>query len=291
MNYHAGFALCALCLLAPTGAAQTNTVSIVGGRSGELIVSLTPVVRLGSAITRAPYYAEEEDEQVKTLADGTQTTQTSPRRKTWRDSQGRVRTEREFLFERRASLPDRVKLIEIDDPVERVRYVLDMARKVAYRTRATLPPPRPAATRSSAEQTAASAIKSMPVPVAPASAATSRLAGDPGVPRTAKQNLGTQLIEGVAAEGSRLTITYPIGTDRYDRPVVTTQETWTSPDLHITVLTKSSDPRSGDYTTRVTHLVRAEPEPSVFLPPPDYEIQNEPRSRRVTIGALPPSKP
>ena len=49
-------------------------------------------------------------------------------------------------------------------------------------------------------------------------------------------------------------------------------KTWESPDLHIMILTKTDDPRSGENTMRVTQLDRAEPDPSLFQVPADFTI-------------------
>jgi hypothetical protein len=84
--------------------------------------------------------------------------------------------------------------------------------------------------------------------------------------------LGTETIEGVLAEGKRTTIVYPIGAVGNDRPITTVSETWMSTDLKTVVLSKHSDPRSGESTTRLTNISRAEPDPALFQIPSDYEI-------------------
>jgi hypothetical protein len=51
----------------------------------------------------------------------------------------------------------------------------------------------------------------------------------------------------------------------------------------VLVLTKHSDPRSGETTYRLVNVVRAEPDRSLFAVPPDYTIKgsgiHEPASR------------
>ena len=94
-------------------------------------------------------------------------------------------------------------------------------------------------------------------------------------PQMAFESLGTQVIEGVLAEGRRQTTTFPVGSQGNDRPIVVTSETWMSPDLKMTVLSKTSDPRSGEHTTKMTHLDRSEPDAALFQPPPDYTITDE----------------
>src|SRR5438270_410474 len=78
-------------------------------------------------------------------------------------------------------------------------------------------------------------------------------------PDRSREPLGTQTIEGVLAEGTRMTITFPEGSMGNDRPITTVTETWMTPDLKTVVLSKSSDPRYGESTTKLTNIVMAEP--------------------------------
>lgn len=61
-----------------------------------------------------------------------------------------------------------------------------------------------------------------------------------------------------------------------DRPITTVTETWTSPDLKTVVLSKVSDPRNGESTTKLTNIVMAEPDPVLFQIPAEYSIMDEP---------------
>jgi hypothetical protein len=228
---------------------------------------------LGPAVTGAPYYAEQEQEHNQTLADGTHIAQKQPVVKLWRDSQGRTRTERPLSMgpQTGPNAAPPLTVIEINDPVEGVRYVLDAPNKIAHRMKAAappglgLPPPPPPPSGTVAVQTRMP--NGQPVPAF--------RQGDANGPQFTNEDLGTQAIEGVTAQGRRSTTTYPIGAFGNDRPIVTTNETWTSQELRMTVLSKNSDPRSGENTTRLTHISRAEPEPGLFQPPPDYKIEEE----------------
>ncbi|HXP88601.1 MAG TPA: hypothetical protein VN841_27975 [Bryobacteraceae bacterium] len=253
----------------------------------------TPInMPLGGAITGAPYSAEQEQEHVQTLADGTHITQKQPGQKMWRDSQGRTRTERAIMMGRQIApgVPPPPTIIEITDPVEGVRYVLDSQSKVAHRAAA---PQRAAVVevRNAAGQAVPAAVGFDPL----STAATQTRALRPreaNAPQFATEDLGTQLIEGVTAQGRRQTVTYPIGAFGNDRPIVTTSETWTSPDLRVAVLTKSSDPRSGESTMRLTNISRTEPDPALFQPPPDYRIEEESgNSINIRSGVPPPPPP
>jgi hypothetical protein len=87
-----------------------------------------------------------------------------------------------------------------------------------------------------------------------------------------REQLGTQSIEGVMAEGTRVTFTIPAGKIGNERPIVTVNERWYSPELQTIVLTKNSDPRMGETTYRLTNINRSEPDPSLFQVPADYTV-------------------
>jgi hypothetical protein len=88
-----------------------------------------------------------------------------------------------------------------------------------------------------------------------------------------QEQLGTQTIEGVAAEGTRVTFTIAAGKIGNERPIVTVNERWYSQELQTIVLSKNSDPRTGETTYRLTNIDRSEPDPSLFQVPTDYRIE------------------
>jgi len=91
-----------------------------------------------------------------------------------------------------------------------------------------------------------------------------------------KVDLGTQTVEGVPAQGTRVTHTIPAGQMGNDLPIVITTETWFSPALKVLVLSKSSDPRMGETTYKLTGIQRSEPAASLFLVPDDYTVKDQP---------------
>jgi hypothetical protein len=103
-----------------------------------------------------------------------------------------------------------------------------------------------------------------------------------------QEQLGTQTIEGVAAEGTRTTFTIAAGKIGNDRPIVTVNERWYSQELQTVVLSKNSDPRMGETTYRLTNIDRSEPDPSLFQVPADYTVEEGPG---FGIRALPPDLP
>jgi hypothetical protein len=86
------------------------------------------------------------------------------------------------------------------------------------------------------------------------------------------ESLGSQTMEGVVVNGVRTTRSIPAGQVGNDRPITIVTEVWTSADLKTIVSSKRNDPRMGEQTFRLTNIVRAEPDPSLFIVPPDFKI-------------------
>jgi hypothetical protein len=91
---------------------------------------------------------------------------------------------------------------------------------------------------------------------------------------TTREDLGQQVIEGVLATGTRSTTVIEAGTIGNERPIRIVSEQWFSPDLKVLVLTKHSDPRSGETTYRLANVVLAEPARSLFEVPADYTLKD-----------------
>jgi len=90
------------------------------------------------------------------------------------------------------------------------------------------------------------------------------------------EDLGSQTMEGVLVKGTRTTHTIPTGQIGNEAPITIVSEAWTSPDLKTVVYSKRSDPRIGEQTFRLTNIVRAEPNPSLFTVPADFRIVDDP---------------
>jgi len=89
-----------------------------------------------------------------------------------------------------------------------------------------------------------------------------------------REEIGQQVVEGVLATGTRTTTTFPAGTIGNEQPIVVLSEQWFSPDLKVLVLTKHSDPRSGQTIYRLTNIVQTEPARSLFEVPADYTLKD-----------------
>jgi len=91
--------------------------------------------------------------------------------------------------------------------------------------------------------------------------------------------LASQMIEGVWAEGTRITRTIPAGSIGNDKELKVVSETWYSKDLQMVVMSKHTDPRMGESTFRVTNIQRAEPDAALFQVPAGYKVTEHNRGR------------
>jgi hypothetical protein len=86
------------------------------------------------------------------------------------------------------------------------------------------------------------------------------------------ESLGKQTIEGVNAEGTRNASTIEAGAIGNDRPIQVSSESWYSDELQMVVMSKHSDPRTGDESFRLTNVSRSEPAAYLFQAPSGYQI-------------------
>lgn len=211
--------------------------------------------------TGKPYSATEVTEHTQTLADGTHITSPTRSVVTYRDSLGRTRVERPIG---QPSLAGEYHIVEIRDPVAQVQYTLDPVNKVAHRVAMQAPP--------HAEPPATGVVSALSGAPPPSPAPT---ASAPDKPQFQVEDLGPQVMEGLAVHGTKHTTTVPVGAQGNDRPLVTVRELWVSRDYGFTVLSHVLDPRSGETTAKMTDISTSEPDPSQFAPPSDYSVVDE----------------
>ena len=221
------------------------------GSSYSGTFSFGPAHPMGPLVTGAPYSGEEVSENVRVATDGTRFAQKMTVRKIWRDSQGRIRSER--MFPPGLHQP-RPAIVEIADPVAGFKYTLDPVNKIVHRQAMT----NPAAGGGNRVAT--------PAPAQPESQPR---------PRFANEKIDTKSIDGVMVEGTRMTVTYPVGMMGNDREFSTVSESWMSPELKIQIFSKSNDPRNGENTFRIENLTRTPPDPVLFMLPTDYKVVDE----------------
>jgi hypothetical protein len=88
------------------------------------------------------------------------------------------------------------------------------------------------------------------------------------------KELGFKDIEGVRAEGKLRAYTIPAGEIGNKNAITVSTETWTSPELQITVYSKHSDPRTGEVIYRLTNVNRSEQPRALFSVPDGYTIKS-----------------
>jgi hypothetical protein len=84
--------------------------------------------------------------------------------------------------------------------------------------------------------------------------------------------LGSQTISGLVVEGTRYTRTIPAGAIGNEKPIVITTERWYSSDLQTVVMTRRSDPRTGETVFTLSNIQRAEPDASLFQVPTNFTV-------------------
>ena len=103
---------------------------------------------------------------------------------------------------------------------------------------------------------------------------------------TRKESLGKQKFEGVEAEGERTVNTIPAGAIGNERPIEIVFERWYSPELQTVIMTRHSDPRTGENVYRLVNVNRSEPAAHLFTVPSDYTVKEEPGEVRTMMRKL-----
>jgi hypothetical protein len=86
------------------------------------------------------------------------------------------------------------------------------------------------------------------------------------------EDLGTQTIQGVVAQGRRTTDTIPTGAVGNDAPLIRTTEAWSSKTVPFMVRSITDDPRFGKTTRELVEFSQSEPDPALFQAPEVYQI-------------------
>jgi hypothetical protein len=220
----------------------------------------------GRTISGAPYSGVEVVTTQRTLTNGNSINRTS-QSNVFRDGMGRTRVERTIAPRGGAAAQTGQSprtFVTINDPVGRVMRVLDPQTKTAQEF--PLRGGRAGAGRGGAGARAFQGRKGASTDVA---AGTGKRANNPNV---VTENLAMQTINGVQATGVRTTRTIPAGQIGNAQPVQIVHEVWTSLDLKIPVMVKTTDPRNGTTTRQLTNITRAEPDPALFQAPSDYTV-------------------
>ena len=259
-------------------------------------------IRMGGKVVKnAPYSAEVSSERQQNLADGNQIVRKSVSL-SYRDSAGRTRQE---VRDDKGEL----RTVTIHDPVTRVTTILNPRNKTAtqisppqlkeaaqqrieqLRKEGKLPQVRnEIILRRSGDDEDNVRIVSEGGPVQIEAREMAGHGNRPGemmlgpiggafadmkwARKASTRDLGEKTIDGIRAEGKLRSYEIPAGEVGNRNPIVVSDETWFSPELQITVLTRHSDPRSGENVYRVGAIKREEPAPALFTVPADYTVKH-----------------
>jgi hypothetical protein len=287
-----------LAAAAVSGLAQEPAKFTVAFDSQSMAPARAATVVETRITTGRPYTAEATTEFVQVLGDGNKITRKAVVR-IYRDGEGRTR--REELGSDGA-----VRSISIYDPVAHTTYVLDPATRTARKSavRVMLPTTlsdedkRKVETMTRTELDAHGraggrvALVAPGEPLAPAVPEEMRkrmvetVVSAPGAGRGVLQaavrgdgvkneeSLGQKMFDGVLAEGKRVTTVLPAGSIGNQQPITVLSEQWFAPDLEILVMTRHSDPRTGETSYSLMNITRGEPAAGLFDVPNDYTIQD-----------------
>jgi hypothetical protein len=214
-----------------------------------------------------PYSATTITEMNQTLADGNRIVRRTEG-KVYRDAAGRTRTENTLTgigpvpF---GPTAEGKSFVSIQDPVAHITYVLDPQNKVARQM----------------PEFAGRHFRGVKGEVGLEAGIDPTL----DAPKPVKESLGTRMIEGVQAEGTRTTITIPAGQIGNEAPIEIVSERWYEPTLKVLVLSRFSDPRVGERTFTLTNIQRSEPAADLFQVPTDYQIESSPKFHVECHGA------
>jgi hypothetical protein len=213
----------------------------------------------GKVVTGAPFSAVAVSESTQTLADGnhiTRKTQTN----LFRDGQGRFRKEVTMSgFGPLAASGGPKSFVVINDPVANANFVLHSETKVAEKMGHPF-----RGMKGAAKGVAKGAIGEKWQAREQQEIASGSLK---------KEDLGTQVIGGVSAQGTRVTRTIPAGQIGNEKPILIVHETWFSNDLQMVVMSKRTNPMGGETTYTLTNIQRTEPAPALFAVPSDFTVQ------------------
>ena len=86
------------------------------------------------------------------------------------------------------------------------------------------------------------------------------------------ESLGTQIIEGLPAQGSRATLSFAAA-DGNQKMIGSVSERWFSNELEIPLITKLIKPNGYEETIKVVNIKRGAPKKTLFVVPTDYKYE------------------
>ena len=103
---------------------------------------------------------------------------------------------------------------------------------------------------------------------------------DNGKRNLAREDLGSDAIDGVNVVGTRETLTINAGVEGNSQPLSITKEFWYSPDLEVNLSVTRKDPREGTLVIHVVDLSRSDPDPALFQIPANFHVDDHRRAAK-----------
>jgi len=244
----------ALVLCAGTAKAQGPGGGHPGPFGGPMELMGFEGMHGGKLVKGAPFSATTSSTTQQTLHDGTTINRTA-NGAIYRDSEGRSRREVTFTgVGPLAATGGPHKMVSIFDPVASAHYMLNPDKKVAHKM--TLP------ANGGTDKAQAFEQKMQ-----------ARQQQEEASGALKVEALGTKVINGVNAEGTRTTHTIAAGEIGNSAPIQIVSERWYSTDLQTVVQSTRTDPRFGTTTFSLSKIQKAEPAATLFAVPADYTVK------------------
>jgi hypothetical protein len=227
----------------------------------------------------APFSAILTVEITQPGADGSNRTRTATSL-IFRDAEGRTRRDR-MPIQTSPSAPSADQQPQnstINDPVTGFTYGLDhgarLYRRASFRPWAAAGSDEPAVVLAPSLNSAAprSNSQSLPLPMTSDTRQTLKKSAIVASSEINNESLGEREVEGVKAEGTRISTSIPAGAQGNEQPMEIIIERWYFPALQTPVLIKRSDPRFGEIVYRLSEIKRGEPSSTLFVLPSGYRI-------------------
>jgi hypothetical protein len=288
-------------IFAIIGYSQTTDSGEVKIRTANPVISTSPVITTSGILStsnvklikNSPFSAEGVSESVQILQDGNRIVRKSSV-KMFRDSEGRFRQEGSGSTGARVSggwalrsFSGSGKSVYIYDPVESVRYTLDLDKKTARRSQVrsysgrflfpegsgtVKPTAKKSAELKKKEEELRKRLVELRVTVGNIARVTVGNIAGLSDRESNTESLGTKFFDGVEAEGTKTIVTIKAGAIGNERPIETVYEKWYSKELGMIVYSRNFDPRYGEQIYRLINIDRTEPDRTLFVVPADFEI-------------------
>ncbi len=271
----------------PLHAGDTFNLAVPGGpHAGGDFIFVRAGMGMDKLVKGAPYTAQAVTDFTQTLADGNRIHHSNTASLA-RDSEGRTRREETIIaIGPMAGSGETPKSIFIHDPVARTSYVLEPESHTARQSDEL---------KSMVDKAVNLEIKGAMKMAAGsytmrAERAQARLhashEAEGNADEVKTEDLGSQVMEGLVVQGKRTTRIIPAGQIGNDRPIESVTETWYSPELQTTVMSKTNDPRTGEVIYKLTNVSRAEPDPALFQVPADYKLSEDGESGNHKVRVM-----